>query len=254
MPKTIFMIHGMWGGPWLWQNYIDFFENKGYRCRAATLPYHDVNPQDPPPPELGNVSILDYAAALQNEIEKMEEKPVIIGHSMGGLLGQILAGRQLAQKLVLLAPAAPAGILSLKSSVIKSFFPALLRPGFWKQTFRIPFDKAVYSMLHLLPEEEQREAYAHFVYESGRAIAEIGFWPLDKHRAAAVTAEQVKCPVLVLAGTLDRITPVSVIKKVAQRYAPRSTYKEFPDHAHWLPGEPEWKEVAATALEWIENS
>lgn len=254
MSKTIFMIHGMWGGPWYWQNFISSFEKREYRCVATTLRHHNVSPQDPPPEELGTTSILDYAADLEKEIKNLDEKPIIMGHSMGGLLGQILANRQLAQKLVLLAPASPAGILALKPSVIKSFSDVLMRPGFWKNPHRLSFEKAVYSMLHLLPHAEQEEVYSRFVYESGRAAFEIGFWLFDKNRATAVIGQQVKCPVLVLAGSEDRITPASVIKKVAQKYAPRSTYKEFPGHAHWLPDEPGWEDIAEYILKWLEGN
>ncbi|HID39829.1 MAG TPA: alpha/beta hydrolase, partial [Calditrichaeota bacterium] len=200
MSKTIFMIHGMWGGPWYWQSYISFFEEKGYRCIATTLRHHNVNPQDSPPAELGTTSILDYAFDLEQEIKRLDEKPIIMGHSMGGMLAQILGSRQLAKKLVLLAPASPAGILALSPSVIKSFSEVLVRPGFWKRPHRLSFEKAVYSMLHLLPEKEQKEVYQRFIDESGKAVAEIGFWWMDKNKATAVNEKEINCPVLVLAG------------------------------------------------------
>ena len=247
------MIHGMWGGPWYWQNFISFFEKKGYRCVAATLRHHNVSPQDPPPEGLGTTSILDYAADLEKEIKNLDEKPIIMGHSMGGLLTQILGSRELARQLVLLAPASPAGILALTPSVIKSFSDVLLRPGFWKNPHRLSFEKAVYSMLHLLPKKEQKETYEQFVFESGRAAAEIGFWLMDRNKATAVDATQINCPVLVLAGLEDRITPVSVIRKVAKKYKPHSTYREFPNHAHWLPAEPGWVEIAEYIFTWLEK-
>lgn len=111
------MIHGMWGGPWHWANYRDVFESAGYRCVAVTLPYHDADPHDIPDPELGTASLLDYVEAIEREIGHVDEKPILMGHSMGGLLAQMLAARGRAKALVLLAPAAPAGIWPITPSV-----------------------------------------------------------------------------------------------------------------------------------------
>ena len=245
------MIHGMWGGPWYWANYRRVFEAEGYRCVAATLPYHDMDPRGAPDPRLGAASLLEYAAALEREIAQLGEKPIVMGHSMGGLLAQILGARGLARALVLLTPAAPSGIVGLTPSVIKSFWAVQTKWGFWRKPMRQSFGAAVYSMLHLLPESEQRETYERFVYESGRAAFEIGCWPFDSRGASRVDASKVACPVLVVAGAQDRITPASVVRRVARKYGAVSTYKEFEHHAHWVVAEPRWQEVAEYVAGWL---
>jgi pimeloyl-ACP methyl ester carboxylesterase len=93
----------------------------------------------------------------------MGAKPIVLGHSMGGLLAQILASRGLAKALVLLAPASPAGIMALRLSVVKSFWSMQTKWGFWKNPMRQTFEEAAYSMLHLCPAKEQREIYDRFV-------------------------------------------------------------------------------------------
>jgi pimeloyl-ACP methyl ester carboxylesterase len=115
------------------------------------------------------------------------------------------------------------------------------------------FNEAVYSMLHLLPENEQREAYGKFVYESGRAAFEIGYWLFDSKGASKVDESKITCPVLVVAGTQDRITPASVVRQVARKYKDVSTYKEFKNHAHWVLAEPGWEEVAEYVGVWIKS-
>ena len=157
MAETIFLIHGMWGGPWYWENYKHVFEQQGYRCVAATLPFHDMAPDDVPDPRLGTCSLLDYAAAMEQEIRRMGLKPIVVGHSMGGLLAQILGSRGLAKALVLLSPASPAGIMGLRISVMKGFWSAHIKWGFWKKPMRQTFDEAAYSMLHLCPAKDQKE-------------------------------------------------------------------------------------------------
>jgi len=254
MTKTIILIHGMWGGAWCWENYKRFFEQKGYRCYTPVLRHHEVDHKDKPHTDLGTTSLLDYTRDLEDYIchLNLDEKPILMGHSMGGLLTQILGARGLAQSLVLLTPASPAGINALKLSVLKSFWSALTTWGFWRKPFRIPFNAAVYSMMHLLPKEEQKAAYNQFVDESGRAASEIGFWIFDPKRAAKVDETKVTCPVLVVSGAEDRITPAAVVQKVAQKYKTVSTYKEFENHAHWVIGEPGWGEIAAFVSAWLD--
>jgi pimeloyl-ACP methyl ester carboxylesterase len=251
MAETIVMIHGMWGGSWYWENYKKFFEGKGYCCIIPTLRFHDMDPKAIPNPKLGTTSLLDYAKDLEEEIRRLNSQPILIGHSMGGLLAQILGSRGLAKALVLLTPASPSGINALTPSVVRSFWSVLTGYGFWKKPKRQTFNEAVYSMLQLSSPEEQRKIYDRFVYESGRAASEIGFWFFDPKGASKVDEKKVSCPVLVIAGSKDKITPASVVRKVADKYGAVSTYKEFPNHAHWVIGEPDWQEIASYASEWL---
>ncbi|MDQ7785558.1 MAG: alpha/beta hydrolase, partial [Desulfomonilaceae bacterium] len=118
----------------------------------------------------------------------------------------------------------------------------------------LSFAAARYSTLDLMSPEERREIYSKMVHESGRAAAEIGYWFLDRKHAARVDASKIAVPVLVVAGSRDRITPATVCRKVAQRYPGFSTYKEYPDHAHWVVGEPGWSEIARDIEHWLKAS
>jgi len=253
MANTIFMIHGMWGGPWYWEKYQGVFESRGYRCVAAALPYHDMDPRSAPDPRLGTTSLLDYAAALEQEVRRLGAKPILMGHSMGGLLAQMLAARGLAKAAILLSPAPPAGVFALRPSTMRSFWSVQSKWGFWRKPMRQTFGEAVYSMLHLMPENEQTAAYDSFVYESGRAASEIGYWFLDPRSAAKVDESAVTCPVLVVAGAEDRIVPASVVRRIAKKYEAVSTYREFQNHAHWLVAEPGWQDVAEYVDGWLSS-
>lgn len=253
MRKNIVMIHGMWGSSWAWDNYKPFFEDKGHTCYTPVLRYHDISPNGEPDSALGTTSLLDYVQDLEEYISSLDNEPVIIGHSMGGLLTQILGARGLGKALVLLTPGSPAGINALKFSVIKSFWSILTKWGFWKNPHRISFKASQYAMMHLLSEEEQKNSCDKFVYESGRAAFEIGFWFLDGKGAAKVDESKISCPVLVVSGSEDRITPAKVSQKVAKKYSAVSTYKEFENHAHWVIGEDGWEEIAAFISEWIDE-
>lgn len=251
MAETIMMIHGMWGGGWCWENFQRFFEDKGYRCVAPTLRFHDRDATGLPDPRLGTTSLVDYAEDLEHQIQQLQVLPILMGHSMGGLLAQILGSRGLAKALVLLTPAPPHGIMALKPSVIRSFWSGLTKWGFWRKPFRQTFDEAAFSMLNMMPPESRKTIFNTFVYESGRATSEIGFWFFDSKRAAGVDESKIRSPILVVGGAQDRITPVSVTRKVAEKYKGVSTYREFTDHAHWVIGEPGWEAIAEFVAGWL---
>jgi pimeloyl-ACP methyl ester carboxylesterase len=213
-----------------------------------------MDPNAVPDPRLGTTSLLDYAEDLEKLIRELQVRPILMGHSMGGLLAQILGSRGLAKALILLTPASPRGIIALKPSVIKSFWSGLTRWGFWRKPFRQTFNEAVYSMLNQMPSESWKSIYDQFVYESGRAAFEIGFWLFDSKGAARVDESKVTCPVLIIAGEKDRIVPVSITRKVAEKYKRVSTYKEFSDHSHWVIGEPGWQQIAEYIKEWLHQA
>lgn len=252
MSKTIFMIHGMWGGGWYWDKLQSSFEKNGYHCITPYLRHHNIGPNDPAPEDLGKTSLLDYAEDLEAEIKKLDERPIIIGHSMGGLLAQILAARDLAEAAVLITPASPAGIVSLSYPVVKSFYTVMAKWGFWEKPHKISYEKAVYAMMEKLPEKERKYIYSRNVWESGRATTELGLW-IAGVKGAQVDSSKVTCPVLVIAGSEDKVTPAKFVKKIAKKYSPGSTYMEFANHGHWIIREPGWENVARYIKKWLES-
>jgi pimeloyl-ACP methyl ester carboxylesterase len=253
MDTTIVMIHGMWGGGWCWDQYRPFFENEGYHCITPILRYHDLDPNDEPDSRLGTVSLLDYADDLEKQIRKLDAPIILMGHSMGGLLSQILASRNLAEAAVLLAPAAPYGTMGLTYSVIRSFLSTLTTWKFWRKPVRQTFNEASYSTLGVLPTDRKKEEFAKLGYESGRAVLETGLWPLDSAQASKVDESKVTCPVLIIAGVEDKITPASVIRKIANKYKEVAVYKELEHHGHALLGEPGWEEIAEYTSVWLKK-
>jgi len=253
MNNILFMIHGMMVAPWCWKNYKHYFTEKNYRCITPTLRHHDMDPNDVPDPRLGETGLQDYITDLEKHIKDLDEPPILMGHSMGGLLVQILAAKGYARAAVLITPAPPRGVNALRFSVLRSFSGVMMNWGFWRRPFRFSFEKAVYSTMHLMPREDQKKIYGKLVYESGRAAFQIGFWFLDRTRASRVEYEKVNCPVLVIAGKKDRITPAEVVKNTAAKY-PNSTYKQFDDHAHWVLMEPGWQDIADFIAGWLERN
>jgi len=152
----------------------------------------------------------------------------------------MLAARRPTRVLVLLSPMPPQGINVLSRASLRIFRTSLVRWGSWRRPTRPAFPDAAASMLAELPPGDRRAAYDRLVHESGRAARETGFWFLDPHRARYVDTSRIVVPVLVVAGGRDLLHPPAKMRQVADRYAPRSTYKEFARSGHWLIWEPGW--------------
>ena len=248
----ILLVHGMWGHGDEWSLWREALAEREWETHAPTLRHHDLPASAKPPEQLGRTSILDYAGDLETAVRNLPEPPVVIGHSMGGLLAQILAARGAARAAVLLTPAAPRGVIALRPSVLWSFRRQLVTPAFWRRPHRPTFAQATSSMLHLLPEEERRRVFSEMRWESGRAMFEIGLALLDRRRASQVDPERVRCPVLAVAARHDRIVPASVVRQIARRYD--AELVELPDHAHWVLSGPGWRNVAGRVIDWVERS
>ncbi len=248
---VLVMIHGMFVGPWCWDEYRGYFEKQGYRVITPTLRHHDLPLSAPPPAELTKTGIADYVADAEKEILAMNDKPIVIGHSMGGLIAQLLAAKGLARAAVLIAPAVPRGISPLSWTGIKSAWMNRQRLGHWREPLRPTFPGAVYSSLHLLTPEERERIFGRFTYESPRAAGEISFWFFDRQRSTAVDANRVTCPVLTIAAAEDRLVPPSIVRKIHEKYRHMSTYREFNNHAHFIIAEPGWEKVAREIEFWL---
>ncbi|MBU1076921.1 MAG: alpha/beta hydrolase [Spirochaetes bacterium] len=253
MKKTIVMVHGMWLNKNVWDNYKKFFEKKGYTCIVPTLRYHDIQPDDKPDDRLGKTSIADYVSDLEKMIKKLKSKPIIMGHSLGGLLAQLLAAKGLAEALVLLTPDPPHGIMILRPSVIKSFLSAMTKWGFWSKPFKQTFEEASYSMFQLLSFKEQKKIYDNLVYESGRAACQVAFWFINPKSPTRVKSKNVTCPVLLIGGSQDKIVPASVVRKIGKKYKKVATYIEYPHHTHWVLSEPGWQEIGEDIDNWLKH-
>ena len=251
MSKTLLMVHGMWGGGWIWSSMQSYFEARGYTCIAPTLRHHDLKPRETPDPALGRVSLNDYVDDMEELIKTLPEKPIAVGHSMGGMIVQLLAQRNLLAGMVLCAPAPPSDIPALSLGGIRSFLGLLTTWGFWRKPHRPTYESMVYSSLQLIPESERRGYYDKIVYDSGRAVVEIALPFLDGNKTTRVDAEKVSCPGLVLAGQDDCLIPLKAIRRVSQKYG--AEFQEYAGQTHWLVVEPGWEKAAQTIESWLDK-
>jgi pimeloyl-ACP methyl ester carboxylesterase len=245
----VVMIHGAFCGGWVFEDWREGFEAAGYKVHTPTLRYHDCGER--PPRELGTTSVLDYASDLAALLDTLPAPPVLIGHSMGGLLAQMLAAKRPVAALVLLAPSPPWGVLPSTPFEIVSAQALYMAGDFWRKRLRPTHWIAAANALDLMPNHE--EVFARFVPESGQATFEIMHWALDLQRASQVDARAVTSPILCVGGAKDRVNPPATVRRIAQRYDGRVLYEELPNHSHWLIGEPGWEKIAGRARDWLDD-
>lgn len=227
----VLLIHGMWGTGSTWDVTESILSELGYDVHAPTLPGHDEGHDQPA--RVATISVRDYVDFLERRANELPEKPIVIGHSMGGLLAQSLAARIQPRALVLLTPAAPAGINSLRPSTVIAFAPALARWGFWRKPHRLGRKLGLRYAVNRLTAHQQNRHLDSLVFESGRAVGEIGMWWADRRRAAAVETSRITCPVYVVGCTHDGLTPLSLVVRVAGLY-PQSHLRVYPNRGHWV--------------------
>ncbi len=212
----------MWADQAHWSRYRRFFQSAGYETSAVTLLYHET-PQDMA--GLARVGIMDYVEQVKQMVMALALPPVVIGHSMGGLVAQKLAELVPLRALVLISSCAPGGMRCITPSVL-GCAGANLPDALLKRPFIIPPRNARYGLLNTLSRREQDVIQQSFLHESGRAL-----WDILAGRVR-VDEMKVHCPVLVMVGSKDHATPPVVAQRIARKYG--AEYREYPGRCHFL--------------------
>lgn len=247
MDATILFVHGMWSQPWVWDNWKSRFESRGYHCVALTLPGH--RPGDPDT-ALERLGIEDYVSAVEHQARQYFA-PVLVGHSLGGLIVQQLATRMRLSAAVLVNTAVPAPLFPLRPVMLPGLARHFMRWGLWKSSFRLAEWEANHLLFNALPKHERRACHRRLTAESGRVAYQVGFGPLNLAGSNRVDRAGILCPMLALSGAKDHIIPVGASRRMAAWYGARLDYREYAAHAHWMLGEPGWTQRADEVMGWL---
>jgi non-heme chloroperoxidase len=256
----VVFIHGLWLLPSSWDRWADLFEDAGY---AALTPDW---PDDPQTVEVARAEpevvakktleqVADHTAAVINALEK---KPVVMGHSTGGLLAQMLAGRGLSAATVAIDPGVFRGVLPLPVSVLRGVGPFLANPRNRGRAITLTFDQFKYSWANALDEDEAKELYDKFlVAGSGISLAQMGNANLNPWTQAKVnTKTPDRGPLLIIDGEKDHTVPWAIANAAYKRQRRNPGVTEIvkvPNRGHALTIDHGWREVAQRALDFVKR-
>lgn len=234
MRTPIVLLHGMWSTGETLLPVKERLEALGYQCWAPTLPHHE-NSGDAT--GVGTMSLRNYISFLEQFIadQHFATPPLLVGHSMGGLLAQLLATRVPTAGIALIAPAVPpGGTPAVSISQLRFFFPITIRPFWWKRSHRPVLRKIANTALFTnLAPARQRELFDSLVPESGRVLFEMALPQLDRTKAGAHDYTEVRVPIVILQGTKDGVVPVQGSRKLRSKYA-NVTLHEYSGAGHWI--------------------
>lgn len=249
MARTALFITGAWMHVSSWDKFRGVFETAGYATAAEPWPFLSGQPAQlrANPPAglhgLGLKAITDHYAAI---INKLGEPPLIVGHSFGGLITQLLLDRGLGAGGVAIDPGPIAGVLPGPVSLAAAFPPLLKGPG---GTFTLSREGFAKSFANTVPSTEQPAFYDAFVIPTPARI----FWEAALMQGTRVNAQARRQPLLITAAERDRtVTPylARAAYGIQKRAAVRTDFHLFPNRSHFLCCESGWEDVAQYALDW----
>jgi pimeloyl-ACP methyl ester carboxylesterase len=258
-PPVVF-VHGLWLLPSSWDRWAELFEQAGY---AAVQPGWPDDPETVAdakahPETFAHKSIGQIADYQQELIGGLDRKPAIVGHSFGGLLTQILAGRGLATASVAISPAPFRGVLPLPISALRSASPVLRNPANRNRAVPLTYDQFRYAFANAVTEDEAKQLYEDYsVPGSGEPIFQAANANLNPWTEAKVdTKNPDRGPLLIISGDSDHTVPPAIAKasyKKQQKNDGVTEYVEIAGRGHALVIDAGWRDVAQTALDFVDR-
>src|SRR5262245_49855956 len=256
----VVFIHGLWVLPSSWDRWADFFKQAGY------APLTPDWPDDPAtvaaaranPDVLAKKTLKQVADHTAEIIRTLDEKPVVMGHSTGGLVAQMLAGQGLSAATVAIDPGVFRGVLPLPFSVLKGVGPFLINPLTRGRAITLTFDQFKYGWANALDEDEAKELYdTYHVAGSGVALVQMGNANLNPWTQSKVDTENPdRGPLLIIDGEKDHTVPWAIANAAYNRQRKNSGVTEIvkmPNRGHSLTIDHGWREVAETALTFVKR-
>lgn len=248
--KTVVFIHGMYMTPLCWEQWTERFQARGYHTLAPAWPGRDKSVKELQTPDaaLGKLNLTDILDHLTKKIQALDEKPILIGHSMGALATQILHNRGLASAAIAIDSAPPAGVFSTEFSFLKANWGHITPFANPSSPVIMTFERFQYAFVNGMSMDEQRAAFDRYVVPESRAI------PRQSLTSAKVDFKKEHTPLLIIAGGSDNIIPASLCKTNYEKYKASSSvtdFKEFAGRNHFLLGQKNWEEIADYCMDWI---
>jgi alpha-beta hydrolase superfamily lysophospholipase len=254
----LMLIHGAWLAANSWENFAGYFEERGFAVSAPEWPrkHGDVQELREDAEEIEGLGLAEIVDHYSEKIRALDEPPILIGNSFGGLVVELLLDRGLGRAGVAMSPAPPKGILVLPFSSLKAAAPALAHPSKRSGVVTLTLEEFTYGFVNTFSPEEAAAAYELYaVPETGRIFYEAGLANFHLDPPSEVHFKNAdRAPLLIVGADEDHTVPASVARRQAEKYErspARTDYVEFAGRPHLLMAAQGWEEVAARIESWL---
>ncbi|MBC7937802.1 MAG: alpha/beta hydrolase [Rhizobacter sp.] len=255
LPKSIVFITGAFVGNNCWDEWIVYFENSGYCCMAPAWPFKDAPPEDlrnrHPDAAIASNRLNDLTDYFATIVNALQEQPIIIGHSLGGLIVQLLLQRGIGAAGVAIHSFPPYGVNTFRYSFIKAWWEAIglfTSPG---KTYMVSFKKWKYTVANGMECQHRKDLYYRYAIPESKLVIRDTFKCMAK-----INFKKDRAPLLFISGSRDRIIPASLNYMNYKKYRKDNSitdYKESKGQNHLVFGHPAWTEDAEFILYWLQH-
>lgn len=251
--KSIIFIHGMFQNPKSWDNWIAFFSDRGYNCIAPAWPKHEGLPEDLrnyPPEGLGDLHLNAIVDNIEALIRVQDSPPILIGHSVGGLIVQLMVAKGLADLGVAISSVAPNAMLAFDWGFMKN--SALISNPFkGNEPFYTDLESFHDSFCNTMSMRDTKIAFEETATHDSRNVLRDCMG-----EDGEIDTEMPHSPLLFIGAENDEIIPAELCERNAEAYNDEvsiSDYKEFANRGHWICGQDGWQEVAGYIADWLQD-
>jgi pimeloyl-ACP methyl ester carboxylesterase len=258
--RPIVFVHGLWLHAESWNPWLAYFRQNGYEAIAASWPGDAATTEATrrDPGALAGHGVNEIAEHIAAQIKAFDRKPILIGHSFGGLLVQNLLGRDLAAAAIAIDPAPIKGVPELPFSALQAAFPVLGNPFNFSRAVSLTESQFRFGFANAVPEAEARALYQQYAMPApARPLFQAATAMLNPNAATKVNvANASRGPLLFIAGGADNTVPPVLVKSAMRRYRNSTAVtelQEFAGRGHSLVIDGGWKEIAEFSLNWIQT-
>jgi pimeloyl-ACP methyl ester carboxylesterase len=257
--RTVVFIHGLWIHASAWQPWMEFFNQQGYKTLNPPWPGDSLTVTEcrANPQAIANRGVTEVADSYARVITSLSEPPIVIGHSFGGLLTQVLLGRGIAAAGIAIDPAPIKGVWQLPLSALKASFPVLGNPFNLTKAISLTFEQFRYGFGNAVPEREARELYERWTIPApARPLFQAAMATFAGSETKVNTANATRGPLLITGGEKDNIAPPILGRASLKKYNSSviTEFKLFEGRGHSLVADHGWSEIAAYCFSWLNKN